>query len=303
MNTSPKLLLVIVGPTAVGKTALAIKLAKKYHTEIISADSRQFFREMSIGTAKPSIDELNKVTHHFINNISITEEYNAGKFEAEALLCMDDLFKTHNVVIMVGGSGLYIDAVCNGFDAMPEIDEEVRKELNTLYAEKGITALQDQLLQLDPDHYNNVDLNNPQRIIRALEVCKSTGQAYSKFRKGEKKQRPFKIVKIGLNIDRELLYDRINKRVDSMMQAGLLDEVKKLLPHQHLNALQTVGYSELFEHLQGKTDLKTAIEKIKQNTRRFAKRQLTWFKRDAEIKWIEPNEKTLQVIEDLLVPN
>lgn len=286
-----KNLIVIVGPTAIGKTTLAIDLALKLKTEIISADSRQFFREMNIGTAKPTNEELSKAKHHFINTISVKDEYNAGKFETEADHCINDLFKKHNAVIMVGGSGLYIDAVCNGFDAMPDINETVREELNTLFKEKGITTLQEMLMKADPVHYNNVDLNNPQRIIRALEVCKSTGKTYSEFRKGEKKIHPFNIIKLGLNTEREELYTRINKRVDEMMSAGLLNEIKQLLPLQHLNALHTVGYSELFGHLNGNTDLNTAIDKIKQNTRNFAKRQITWFKRDQEIKWFAPNEK------------
>ncbi len=285
-------LIVLVGPTAIGKTAASIQIAKVFQAPIVSADSRQFFSEMSIGTAKPSEEEMQDVPHHFIGSHSITEDYNVGKYETEAITLLDKLFEKHKTVILVGGSGLYIDAVCKGFDELPEADSEVRTKISTLLEEKGIQALQTLLHELDPEYYSKVDLQNPQRISRALEVCLTTGEPYSALRKGKRKNRNFNIIKVGLNTDREVLYDRINKRVDEMMKAGLLEEVKKLVPKKHLNALQTVGYNELFDHLESKTDLNVAIESIKQNTRKFAKRQLTWFRRDEEITWFQPEQTT-----------
>lgn len=287
-----KSLIVLVGPTAIGKTAASIHIAEAFNCPIVSADSRQFFKEMSIGTAKPSAEEMQGVPHYFIDSHSITDEFNVGKYETEAIALLDTLFKTNNTVLLVGGSGLYIDAICKGFDELPEADAEVRNKINTLLEEKGIKALQELLKELDPEYYSKVDLQNPQRMSRALEVCLTTGEPYSALRKGKIKKRDFNIIKIGLNTEREVLYERINKRVDTMMQQGLLEEVKNLLPQKNLNALQTVGYNELFDFLENKTDLKTAIESIKQNTRKFAKRQLTWFRRDEEIKWFEPNQIT-----------
>lgn len=286
-----KHLIVIAGPTAVGKTALGVLLAKELHTEVLSADSRQFFREMSIGTAKPSAEEMQGITHHFINSHSISEPYNVGRYEAEAISLLEQLFQKNDAVIMVGGSGLYIDAVCKGFDELPEADESIRHKIDELFEKEGIEALQSMLKELDPVYYEQVDLNNPQRLSRALEVCLSAGQPYSALRKGKIKNRDFQVIKIGLNSSRELLYKRINQRVDEMMAAGMLEEVKALVPYKAANALQTVGYKELFDYLEGKTDLATAVELIKQNTRRFAKRQLTWFKRDEEMKWFEPEER------------
>ncbi len=287
---SKKKLFVIVGPTAVGKTALSIQLAKAFDTEIISADSRQFFKEMSIGTAKPTAIEMGTIKHHFIDSHSISEEYNVGKFETEAIQVLNTLFKTKDYAILVGGSGLYIDAVCNGLDELPEASAEIRQQLKLLFEEKGIAALQEQLKELDLNYYNQVDLNNPQRLMRALEVCLSTGKTYSEQRAGKTKKRNFTTIKIGLNTTREALYERINTRVDEMMHQGLLDEVKSLVLYQNKNALQTVGYKELFDYLENKTSLEQAIELIKQHTRNFAKRQLTWFKRDEQIQWFEPNE-------------
>jgi len=287
---SKKKLFVIVGPTAVGKTALSIQLAKAFDTEILSADSRQFFKEMSIGTAKPSASEMGTIKHYFIDSHSISEEYNVGKFETEAIQVLNRLFETKDYAILVGGSGLYIDAVCSGLDELPEASAEIRQQLKSLYEEKGIAALQEQLKVLDLNYYNQVDLNNPQRLMRALEVCISTGKTYSEQRAGKTKARNFTTIKIGLNTSRESLYERINKRVDEMMQQGLLDEVRSLLPYQNKNALQTVGYKELFDYLENKTTLEQAVELIKQHTRNFAKRQLTWFKRDEQIQWFEPNE-------------
>ncbi len=283
-------LLVITGPTAVGKTALSIQLAKHFQTVILSSDSRQFFKEMSIGTAKPTKEEMQGVTHYFIDSHSISEEYNVGKYETDTIQLLDQLFKEKELVILVGGSGLYVDAVCNGLDELPEANENIRKQLEETYKTKGIIALQTQLKELDPDYYSQVDLNNPQRLLRALEVCLSTGKPYSKQRTGPKKERNFNCIKIGLNTSREELYNRINQRVDLMMQQGLLEEVKQLLPYKNKNALQTVGYKELFDHLDGKSTLTEAIELIKQHTRNFAKRQLTWFRRDEQTKWFEPQQ-------------
>lgn len=289
-TTITNTLIVVVGPTAIGKTSLAIALANFYNTEIISADSRQFFKEMNIGTAKPSKEELAAAKHHFINSHSVNTLFSTGDFEVEALALMDKLFKAHQTLIMVGGSGLYIDAVCNGLDQLPEIDLNIREQLNQQFATKGITFIQQQLEKHDPEYFAKVDQSNPQRMIRGLEVFLSTGQKLSSFLTANKKERPFNIIKIGLNADRALVYDRINQRVDVMMEAGLLDEVKALIPYQHLNALNTVGYSELFDYLDGKTDLSSAVAMIKQNTRRFAKRQLTWFRRDENTVWFEPHE-------------
>ncbi|MFN0257123.1 tRNA (adenosine(37)-N6)-dimethylallyltransferase MiaA [Pedobacter ureilyticus] len=285
-----KTLIVVVGPTAIGKTSLAITLAKHYQTEVISADSRQFFREMSIGTAKPSEEELAEAPHHFINSHSITQLFSTGDFEVQALALIEKLFTVHDVIIMVGGSGLYINAICNGLDEMPEIDLNIREQLNQQFADEGIEVIRNQLATLDPEYFEKVDQSNPQRMIRGLEVVLSTGQKLSSFLTSNKKKRPFNIIKIGLNTDREKLYHQINHRVDLMIESGLVDEVKSLAPYKELNALKTVGYSEIFDYLEGKTDLPTAIDKIKQNTRRFAKRQLTWFRKDTETTWFEPRQ-------------
>ncbi len=298
MPINPKTLIVIVGPTAIGKTSLAIKLAKFYHTEIISADSRQFFKEMNIGTAKPSVEELAAAPHHFINSHTVKTLFSTGDFEVEALKLISDLFKKHDILIMVGGSGLYIDAVCNGLDNLPEIDLNIREQLNKKLADEGIESIKNQLQELDPEYYAKVDQSNPQRMIRGLEVVLSTGQKLSSFLTATKKSRPFNIIKIGLNTNRTLLYEQINHRVDLMMEAGLLVEVKSLFSLRQYNALNTVGYSELFDHLEGKIDLITALNMIKQNTRRFAKRQLTWFRRDESTTWFEPNQ-TDEIIEYL----
>lgn len=245
---------------------------------------------MSIGTAKPSQEEMQNVPHYFINSHSITDNYNVGKFESDAIRLLEQLFLKHDKVVIVGGSGLYIDAICKGFDELPEADETTRDIINKLLKTEGIEGLQKLLQQLDLEYYQQVDLNNPQRLSRAIEVCLSTGKTYSELRKGKASKRNFSIVKIGLNTSREVLYERINKRVDEMMKSGLLEEVKSLKEYKHLNALQTVGYKELFDYLDNKTDLNTAIEAIKQNTRRFAKRQLTWFRRDENLQWFEPHD-------------
>ena len=287
---SNKTLIVIVGPTAIGKTALSIVLAQHFATEIISADSRQFFKEMEIGTAKPSAEELSSATHHFINSHHIDTLFSIGDFESEVLQLTANLFENRETLIMVGGSGLYIDAVCNGLDQLPDTDLNVREELNTLLMTHGIAEIRKQLEQADPEYYAKVDQFNPQRMIRGLEFFLSTGEKFSGYMTNNRKSRPFNVVKIGLNTDRALLYDRINSRVDLMMKNGLLKEVQQLTPYRDLNALKTVGYTELFNYLDGTITLEEAINKIKQNTRRFAKRQLTWFRKDDQIHWFEPNE-------------
>jgi len=291
MLTNPKTLICILGPTAIGKTALGIKIAQHFKTEIISADSRQLYREISIGTAKPSSIELATVNHHFINSHSVTDVVSVGLFEKQALQVIDTLFKTNDIIIMVGGSGLYIKAILEGFDELPTVSESVRSKLNLELQDFGISKLQNELLASDPIYFGQIDIHNPQRIIRALEVIRSTGNTFSSYQTNQKKHRNFKIIKIGLNTDRNLLYQNINKRVDEMMQNGLLAEVTSAKAYQHLNALNTVGYSELFKHLDGEISLVKAIELIKQNTRRFAKRQLTWFRRDADINWFTPKEE------------
>ena len=286
-----KTLIVVVGPTAIGKTDLAIQIAKKFKTEIISADSRQFFKEMEIGTAKPSIDELSEVRHHFINSHSINDFFSTGDFELAAIKTIENLFQTHNTVVMVGGSGLYVNAVCKGLDQVPEIDLNVREKLNAQFKNEGLARIQEQLLEFDPEYYNSVDTSNPQRMIRGLEVYFSTGEKLSGFLTNTSKRRNFNIIKIGLQMEREKLYERINHRVDKMMDDGLLEEVITLKSFRNLNALKTVGYSELFDYLDGTITLLSATDKIKQNTRRFAKRQITWFKRDEEINWFYPHQR------------
>ncbi|WP_316813170.1 tRNA (adenosine(37)-N6)-dimethylallyltransferase MiaA [Pedobacter heparinus] len=285
-----KTLIVIVGPTGIGKTALAISLARQFSTEIISADSRQFFREMEIGTAKPSAAELTAAHHHFINSHSIQTFFSTGDFELQAIDLINHLFRKHELLVMVGGSGLYIDAVCNGLDELPETDLNIREKLNQQLATEGLEPIKRQLSVADPEYYQKVDQANPQRLIRGLEFYLSTGKKLSTHFTNNKKIRPFNIIKIGLNINRAELYNRINHRVDKMMEAGLLDEVKSLQPFRKYNALNTVGYAELFSHLDGEMTLTAAVDQIKQNTRRFAKRQLTWFRRDNSITWFEPGQ-------------
>lgn len=285
--SSSKYLITIVGPTAIGKTALSIQLAQHFNTEIISCDSRQFYKEMTIGTAVPTKDELTAAKHHFIQNRSIFEDYSVGDFERDALNKLDELFKVHDIIIMVGGSGLYVDAVLNGLDYFPEIAPSVRKKLNKELEEQGLGYLQNKLKQLDINTYHQIALDNPHRIIRALEVCIGSGKPYSSFKNKPKAVRKFNSIKVGLQADREIIYDRINQRVDIMIQEGLIEEAKKLHPQKKLNALQTVGYRELFEAFEGSITTEFAIEEIKKNTRRFAKRQLTWFRKDASILWFD----------------
>ncbi len=294
-----KYLISIVGPTAIGKTALSIKLAQHFNTEIISADSRQFFKEMQIGTAAPTETELISVKHHFIHHKSIHERYNVGTFEKDALNCLKKLFKTQNVAIMVGGSGLYTDAVTNGLDDFPEIDSTIRKNLNKILETKGLPDLQNQLKQLDFNAYETIAIDNPHRVIRALEICIGTGKPYSSFLNKGKEKRDFKTITVGLTAERNIIYNRINKRVDIMLQEGLIDEVKSLKEYQNLNALNTVGYKELFKYLNEEWTLEFAISEIKKNTRRFAKRQLTWFKKDKETLWFDFSTDSNLVISDL----
>ena len=287
MKYANKYLISIVGPTAIGKTALSIKLANHFDTQIISADSRQFFKEMSIGTAAPTKEELAAAKHHFIHNKSITEDYNVGAFEKEAINQIALLHKTHNVVIMVGGSGLYVDAVTNGLDYFPEVDKSIRTQLNTQLETEGLKTLQLKLKTLDEQSYNTIKIDNPQRVIRALEICIGSGQPYSSFLNKDKNKRPFKTITVGLEADRDVIYDRINKRVDIMIANGLIKEVESLLPFKNLNSLNTVGYKELFNYLDKTWTLEFAISEIKKNSRRFAKRQLTWFRRKPETLWFD----------------
>ncbi|MGY6647259.1 tRNA (adenosine(37)-N6)-dimethylallyltransferase MiaA [Wenyingzhuangia sp. IMCC45574] len=280
-------LITIVGPTAIGKTALSIKLAQHFNAEIISCDSRQFFKEMTIGTAVPEPEELAAAPHHFIQNKSIHQDYSVGHFEKEALEKLEELFKKHPIVIMVGGSGLYVDAVLKGLDYFPPIPPETRENLNQRLESEGLESLQKELKALDPETYNAIAIDNPHRVIRALEVCIASGQTFSSFKNKPKAPRNFKAIKIGLIADRELMYQRINQRVDIMLEKGQLKEALALYPLKELNALQTVGYRELFDYFDGKIDLDFAIEEIKKNTRRFAKRQLTWFKKDPETHWFD----------------
>lgn len=283
-----KTLLCILGPTAVGKTATAIKLAQALNTEIISADSRQFFKEISIGTAKPSDKELAQAKHHFIGHLSIHQPYSAGDFERDALLKLDELFKQHDVVIAVGGSGLYVKALIDGLDDMPKADENLRDELNQLYAAQGIEPLQQQLLLLNPDVYNQTEILNPQRVMRAIEIALAIKNGFVPNTK--KHKRNFNVIKVVIDLPREVLYDRINKRVDVMMQQGLLNEAQSMLPHRDNYALQTVGYKELFEYFDGIHSLEKAVDLIKQHTRNYAKRQITWFKKEAPDFWFSPDQ-------------
>lgn len=286
----PKNLIVLLGPTAVGKTDISISLAKKINTEIISCDSRQFYHELNIGTAKPSPEQLNEVKHHFIGNISIHDYYNVSKFEIEALEKLKTIFKTSDYAVMVGGSGLYIDAVCQGIDDLPEIDKELRTQIIERFEKEGLESLRIELKRLDPEYYAIVDLKNKNRMLRAVETTLQTGKKYSSYRTSKIVERDFNIVKIGLNFDREALYDKINLRVDLMVEAGLVDEAKEFFKFKHLNALNTVGYKELFSHFENEYSLEKAIELIKRNTRHYAKKQLTWFGRYDDINWFEPTK-------------
>jgi tRNA dimethylallyltransferase len=283
-------LVVITGPTAVGKTALTIKLAQYYNVPVINADSRQIYRELKIGTAAPTAEQLQQVKHYFVGTKSIDDYYNASMYEQEVMKLLDTHRERSTVHVLSGGSMMYIDAVCNGIDDIPTVRDDIRREMKRRYEDEGLEALCDELRQLDPEHYAVVDLKNHRRVIHALEICHQTGQTYTSFRTQQKKQRPFRIVKIGLNREREELYQRINQRVDQMMQDGLLEEVRGLIDKRETNALNTVGYKELFNYLDGLWTLDEAVERIKGNTRRYARKQLTWYKRDEKMKWFHPDQ-------------
>jgi tRNA dimethylallyltransferase len=290
MDLSAKTLIVIVGPTAVGKTGLALHLAKHFQTEIISADSRQIYKELTIGTAKPTQPELARVPHHFIGILGIREDYDANRFGEDALSLINKLFERHDYLIVCGGSGLYIKGLLEGFDDIPEVADEVRDQLIEEFEAKGLLWLQNKMRELDPEHFKTIDQKNPVRLMRALEVRISTGKSISSFQTSKKKELPFRVVKIGLELDRAELYKRIDDRMDSMIQLGLFEEAKELYPFRSQNALQTVGYREIFDYLDGQYDREEAVRLLKRNSRRYAKRQLTWFKRDEEIVWFKSNE-------------
>ena len=290
MSSKQPTLIVIVGPTGSGKTSLAVTLARHYSAPIISTDSRQFYRGLPIGTAQPTAEELSLAEHHFIADREVDDDFNSGRYEQEALARLDELFKRHDVVVAVGGSGLYIQALCEGMDNLPEANEELRQSLKQRLESEGIEPLFEELRRLDPAFAEVVDRHNPARIMRALEVCITSGKPYSHQRKGERQQRPFRIVKIGTDLPRDVLYERINLRVDMMISEGLEAEARAMLPKRELNSLQTVGYREMFDYFDGNSSLDEAIELIKRNSRRYAKRQMTWFRRDAEIAWFSPHD-------------
>ena len=288
--TLDKTLIVITGPTAVGKTALCLDVAKHFDIPIINADSRQIFRELKIGTARPSDKQLAQVHHDFVGMLGLDDYYSASLFEQQVLALLEQQFQKRDYALMAGGSMMYIDAVCDGIDDIPTIDDETRATMKRRLAEEGLETLVEELRRLDPEYYEIVDRQNPRRVVHALEICQMTGQTYTSFRKRERRQRPFDIVKIGLNLPREELYDRINRRVDQMMADGLLEEAQRLYPMRHLNALNTVGYKELFDYIDGRWSLEEAVERIKGNTRRYARKQLTWYKKDEHIRWFRPDE-------------
>lgn len=290
-----KKLIVILGPTGVGKTSLCLHIAKEYNVPVINADSRQMFKELPIGTAAPTIKEQEQAKHYFVGNLTVDKYYNASMFENDVLSLLDILFKQQDIALMSGGSMMYIDAVCNGIDDIPTVDTQIRQRLKERYEQEGLESIIQELRQLDPEYYNIVDKKNHKRVIHALEICLSTGKAYSSFRHNVRKTRPFQIIKIGLTRNREELYSRIDQRVDEMISNGLLKEAANMYPQRNLNALNTVGYKELFDYIDGKTDLQEAIFKIKSNTHKYCRKQLTWFKRDPEIKWF-----TLENVEEII---
>ncbi len=294
-------LIVIVGPTGVGKTETCLRLAEHFHIPIINADSRQLFSEIPIGTAAPTQEQMARVKHYLVGTLGLDDYYSASKFEEDVLCLLDQLFAASPMALLAGGSMMYIDAVCNGIDDIPTIDEHTRSNMKRRLAEEGLPALVDELKQLDPDHWAIVDKHNPRRVVHALEICHMTGKTYTSFRKSQKKERPFNIVKIGLNRPREELYERINRRVDQMMADGLLEEARSVYPKRHLNALNTVGYKELFNYIDGIWTLDEAVERIKGNTRRYCRKQLTWLKRDADIRWFHPDniEEIIKYIESI----
>lgn len=287
MNT----LIVVTGPTAVGKTALTIEIAKHYGIPIINADSRQIYQELKIGTASPTAEQMQQVKHYFVGTKSITDYYNASMYEQEVVQLLEKLFVDSPVQLLSGGSMMYIDAVCNGIDDIPTVRDDIRNEMKRRYQEEGLEALCEDLRRLDPEHYEVVDRQNHRRVIHALEICYQTGKTYTSFRTQKRKERPFQIVKIGLTRDRQELYDRINQRVDTMMSEGLLDEVRSVAAYRSTNALNTVGYKELFDYIDGRWPLEEAVERIKGNTRRYARKQLTWYKRDEQVTWFHPDQQ------------
>ncbi len=290
MERKENTLIVIAGPTAVGKTETAIQLAKHFNTEILSFDSRQFYGDLKIGTAVPSVNELKEVNHHLIGQLKLEDYYNVSIFERDALNLLDKLFVEHKIIIAVGGSGLYINALCHGIDDLPDASTELRIQLNRNFETRGLNWLQEKVKELDPEYFSIVDTKNPKRLLRALEVCLTTGKTFTEQRTAIKRERDFNIIKIALNLPRIELFERINRRVDLMMKEGLLDEVKSVYPYKDLNSLKTVGYKEIFDFLDNKISLDDAVEKIKTNTRRYAKRQIMWFKKDIEYRWFQPNE-------------
>lgn len=289
MNSKPTLI-VLIGPTGIGKTDLSLNIAEHYNTEIISADSRQLYADLKIGTAAPTPEQLARVKHHFVGTLQLTDYYSAAQYEAEVMNKLDELFKRHNVIVLTGGSMMYVDAVCKGIDDIPAVDEETRKTLMQHYENVGLERLCAELKILDPEYYDIVDKKNPKRVIHALEICYMTGQTYTSFRTSQTKERPFNIIKVGLRREREELYARINKRVDIMMEDGLLEEAKSVYQYKNLNSLNTVGYKEMFKYLDGEWELPFAIEKIKQNSRIYSRKQVTWFKRDTDITWFHPDD-------------
>lgn len=284
-------LIVLIGPTGVGKTELSLSIAERYRTDIVSADSRQLYADLKIGTAAPTPEQLARVNHHFVGTLKLTDYYSAAQYEAEVLKKLDELFKEHEVVLLTGGSMMYVDAVCKGIDDIPTVDQETRETMMKRYEEVGLEQLCGELKVLDPAYYAQVDLKNPKRVIHALEICYMTGKTYTSFRTQQKKERPFNIIKVGLRREREELYDRINRRVDMMMEDGLLEEARSVYAFKNLNSLNTVGYKEMFKYLDGEWDLNFAIEKVKQNSRIYSRKQMTWFKRDEDIAWFHPDQK------------
>ena len=297
-----KTLIVLIGPTGVGKTDLSIKIAEKYGSPIISADSRQLYSNLKIGTAAPTEEYLKRVKHYFVGTLKLTDYYSAAQYESEVISLLEELFKSNNTILLTGGSMMYIDAICKGIDDIPTVDSETRQMMMEKYEKEGLDRLCAELKLLDPEYYSTVDLKNPKRVIHALEICYMTGKTYTSFRTGNKKQRPFDIIKIGLCRDREELYERINKRVDIMIKEGLVDEVKSVYEYRNLNSLNTVGYKEIIQYLEGNCTLEFAIEKIKQNSRIYSRKQMTWFKRDNDITWFHPNkeEEIMEFIESKL---
>lgn len=289
MNSKPTLI-VLIGPTGIGKTDLSLNIAEHYNTEIISADSRQLYADLKIGTAAPTPEQLARVKHHFVGTLQLTDYYSAAQYEAEVMKKLDELFKKHSVIVLTGGSMMYVDAVCKGIDDIPTVDEETRKTLMQHYENVGLERLCAELKILDPEYYDIVDKKNPKRVIHALEICYMTGQTYTSFRTSQTKERPFNIIKVGLRREREELYARINKRVDIMMEDGLLEEAKSVYQYKNLNSLNTVGYKEMFKYLDGEWELPFAIEKIKQNSRIYSRKQVTWFKKDTDITWFHPDD-------------